>query len=268
MMRTRVATTGEPAKLVLAPDRDEIAADGRDVSVFTVSVLDAQERAIPTAGNDVLFEIEGPGEIIGVGNGDPSSHERDRFPTRMISMEVQNWKMAPVKDFAEKPPAFADLEAAGGTAVDCFGPAGSIREEGKSAVYWTRFDVPEGDLRSGLNRLSIGQIDDHGRVFLNGTLLGETNDWEKSHQFEVAKLLKPGVNELVIVVKNDQGPGGLGRGVRLTGGFERPQVHRKLFNGLCQVIVQSTTAEGLIRLRAKADGLKPAVVEFYTTKAN
>ncbi len=47
-----------------------------------VSILDAQGRPVPTAGNEVRFKVKGPGEIIGVGNGDPSSHEADKAEKR------------------------------------------------------------------------------------------------------------------------------------------------------------------------------------------
>ena len=47
--------------------------------MFTVSALDAQGRAVPVAMNKINFAIEGAGKIIGVGNGDPASHEPDTF---------------------------------------------------------------------------------------------------------------------------------------------------------------------------------------------
>jgi beta-galactosidase len=56
-------------------DRDTIAADRRDVAHFTVKILDAQGRVVPTADNQVAFEIQGEGKIIGVDNGIPVSHE-------------------------------------------------------------------------------------------------------------------------------------------------------------------------------------------------
>ena len=71
-------TTGAPASLRLSADRPEIAADGEDVSVITVEVLDAQGRVVPVAMHEVSFMLTGPGRIIGVGNGDPSCHESDR----------------------------------------------------------------------------------------------------------------------------------------------------------------------------------------------
>jgi len=77
VQETKVETTGEPAAIQLTPDRATINADGEDVSVVTVAVNDGQGRLVPVAGNLVKFEINGPGKIIGVGNGDPSCHEPD-----------------------------------------------------------------------------------------------------------------------------------------------------------------------------------------------
>jgi beta-galactosidase len=79
ILTTKIETTGQPAAVQLAPDRATLAADGADVAVITVQVADAQGRMVPAAGNTITFEITGPGKIIGVGNGDPSSHEPDQF---------------------------------------------------------------------------------------------------------------------------------------------------------------------------------------------
>jgi hypothetical protein len=73
-----VVTTGTPAAIALVPDRSTILDDGLDVSVVTVEVLDAQGRVVPTATNNINFSITG-GTIIGVGNGNPSSHEPDQM---------------------------------------------------------------------------------------------------------------------------------------------------------------------------------------------
>ena len=59
----------------LSVDREAIAADRRDVAHFTVKILDAQGRVVPIADNEVAFEIQGEGKIIGVDNGNPASHE-------------------------------------------------------------------------------------------------------------------------------------------------------------------------------------------------
>jgi beta-galactosidase len=72
-----VVTTGTPAAIALWPDRSTILADGQDVSVVTVAVLDSQGLVVPTATNEINFSITG-GTILGVGNGNPSSHEADK----------------------------------------------------------------------------------------------------------------------------------------------------------------------------------------------
>ena len=79
ILNTKVETTGEAAALQLVTDRAHIQADAEDVSVITVQASDAQGRLVPTAGNEITFAIQGPGKIIGVGNGDPSSHEPDKI---------------------------------------------------------------------------------------------------------------------------------------------------------------------------------------------
>lgn len=76
-------TTGAAAAIRLTPDRAVILADSRDVAVITVMAVDAEGRVVPTADNEITFEVDGPGKIIGVGNGDPSSHEADRPPSEL-----------------------------------------------------------------------------------------------------------------------------------------------------------------------------------------
>jgi beta-galactosidase len=82
--RDGVETSGAPARLVLTPDRSALAGNGRDAVPVTVSTVDAQGRPVPTTNVHVRFEIEGPGAIIGVGNGDPNSHEPEKAPERKL----------------------------------------------------------------------------------------------------------------------------------------------------------------------------------------
>ncbi|QEH37231.1 Beta-galactosidase [Aquisphaera giovannonii] len=73
--RDRVSTTGEPAKLRISPERPGVRADGRDLAFFTVAVADGEGRTVPRSHNLVEFAVDGPGEIVAVGNGDATSHE-------------------------------------------------------------------------------------------------------------------------------------------------------------------------------------------------
>ncbi len=75
-------TTGAPARLTLHPDRKTIYADGEDVVVVNVSVEDERGLLVPDASDVVHFSVEGRARIIGVGNGNPSSHEADKASQR------------------------------------------------------------------------------------------------------------------------------------------------------------------------------------------
>jgi beta-galactosidase len=77
-------TTGEPESIRLTSDRAEIDADGEDIAVLKVEVLDHQGRPVPTANNKIGFRISGFGALIGVGNGDPNCQESDKEPRRSL----------------------------------------------------------------------------------------------------------------------------------------------------------------------------------------
>ncbi|GAB2835675.1 beta-galactosidase GalA [Ferruginibacter profundus] len=75
----KVETTTAAYQIVLSPDRTIINADGADVCVMNVTVTDNKGREVATAMNNINFTASGNIKIIGVGNGDPSSHEPDKF---------------------------------------------------------------------------------------------------------------------------------------------------------------------------------------------
>jgi beta-galactosidase len=77
-------TTGGPESIRITPDRNEINADGEDVAVLRVEVLDKEGRAIPTADNTISFKLSGEGSLIGVGNGNPNCQESDKDPKRSL----------------------------------------------------------------------------------------------------------------------------------------------------------------------------------------
>ena len=64
-----VSTVGDPAALGVSVDRDTIRADRRDVVHVTVKVLDEMGRVHPDADNEIAFEVQGDGKLIGVDNG-------------------------------------------------------------------------------------------------------------------------------------------------------------------------------------------------------
>jgi beta-galactosidase len=77
-------TTGGPESIKLTADHTEIDANGEDVAVVRVEVLDKDGRGVPTAGNMISFRVTGEGTLIGVGNGDPNCQESDKDPKRSL----------------------------------------------------------------------------------------------------------------------------------------------------------------------------------------
>jgi beta-galactosidase len=81
-------TTGEPKKLNLqihpSFDARSIPADGRFSIPVTVSAVDSASRPVPTAHDLIKFSVAGPAIILGVGNGNPTSHEPDKASERSL----------------------------------------------------------------------------------------------------------------------------------------------------------------------------------------
>jgi beta-galactosidase len=274
VIETKVATTGEPAAVQLVPDRSTINADGADVSVFTVSVTDAQGRVVPTAGNKINFDLSGAGKILGVGNGDPSCHEPDVYiaetPCKTIPANDWRWHLAPVPSQGEFSPDY-------GTNVDdsswnivreqTDGATGSqVLSEGQTAIFRAHVNVPASDLDGSDIQIRFGGIDDHGWVFVNQQLVGESTDWAAQPAYDIKNALHAGDNVIAVGVLNASGSGGLNPdvNVELTGQPNKPAWARSTFNGLAQVIVQSTKDAGEMKLTATSDGLQPAVATVAT----
>ena len=78
-----VTTTGEPKKIVVTPQSDFVYDSCDDTVIFNISVADENGLNVPTADNLIKFSATG-GEIIGVGNGDPNSHEADKAEKRHL----------------------------------------------------------------------------------------------------------------------------------------------------------------------------------------
>jgi beta-galactosidase len=77
LIKTKVETTGAPNQIILTPYKTTLLADGKDITIVNVSVIDIEGREVPNADNLIIFKLQGDAKIIGVGNGDPSSHESD-----------------------------------------------------------------------------------------------------------------------------------------------------------------------------------------------
>jgi beta-galactosidase len=270
---TKVETTGAPAAVQLEPDRTTVNADGEDVSVITVFVRDAQNRIVPVATNLVEFDLVGPGKILGVGNGDPSCHEPDVYlpelPGRTVAIN-DGWRWTGVTNVyaPDLPEEKYDYDDSNWTKADSQSATGPLAGRSQ-AVFRTTIQVTEPELAAESVELCFGMIDDDGWVYVNGQKVGESHDWRSSPAFDVKHLLHPGENVIAVAVANWDGPGGINKGVTLRLGEkpEWPQWKRSVFNGLAQIIVQSTKSPGEIKLTARSEGLSPTTATIQTQPA-
>lgn len=80
--RDRVETAGPAAALRLSADRIRIGADGRDLSVLTVRVVDKAGRVVPDAAPPITITAARGLRLLGTGNGDPTGTVPDHDATR------------------------------------------------------------------------------------------------------------------------------------------------------------------------------------------
>ena len=267
--QTKVETTGAPAAIQLTPNRSTINADGEDVSVVDVAVVDSEGRVVPRATNLIQFSLDGPGKIIGVGNGDPSCHEPDVFVEQpaVVSVPLTEWRWklgvdARKSGIPEYNTLFDDSSWPKANVQSESGPLeGDVR-----AVYRTRFRLSANDAVSPAVELRLNSVDDWCWVYVNGQKAGESRDAGEPLLFDIKPYLHFGGNTIAVGVMNIRGQGGINKGVSLEFCGEPPMVRwqRSAFNGLAQVIVQSSKQFGEIRLTAHSDGLTPRTVTILS----
>ncbi|MVN23081.1 beta-galactosidase GalA [Mucilaginibacter arboris] len=269
----KVKTTGEAVAVDLRSNQQSINADQEDIAMITVDVKDKNGLHVPTANDEIEFSIKGPGKIIGVGNGDPTSHEAEQFLETIRTVNVDNLREKSIADMkinsatintypeTDFEPAFQkERDKAFGTAV-------------KALVYRGSFELPENIDQAKITFFyrSIGKAQ---TLYINGKQIAENiPESKKGNTFTLDKsLVKPGNNTLTIVAAplikqqswdNINSNPGLIQIIT-----PAPSWKRKLFSGLAQIIVQSTGGSGDITLTATAKGLKPKVLIIHSTTTN
>ena len=124
----------------------------------------------------------------------------------------------------------------------------------------TRFTVSAEDLAAAGVELWLGKIEGDASVYLNGQKIGPGGDARSPSIYQMKGLLHPGENTVAVVIASYGDAGGVNKGVQLRLVDAPPAVawKRSVFNGLAQVIVQSTQQPGTIKLTATSPGLQPA----------
>lgn len=263
------ATAGAAAGIQLIADRSLLKADGEDVAVITVQVNDEKGQLVPTAGNEIQFILEGPGKIIGVGNGDPISHEPDRFFETVQTFKITNLKELAVDQLDNRPEIAADFDDSDWKVA--FQPQSSDWQAyiGPLIVVRGIFELPAFTSEAEIN-LFTKSITENQSVYVNGHLLTANLRRDDPNQaFPLMHtLIKPGRNVYAIT----------GQRFRKKSPWDVPNTEpglvqviepaqpwrRKVFNGLAQIIIQSTRQPGEIILTAASTGLTQMVMQVQT----
>jgi beta-galactosidase len=270
----RMETAGAPAAITLTPDRFEIKADGEDVTVVAVHMEDAKHLLVPTACDELVFELQGPAKIIGVGNGDPSSHEPDKFIEHVAQVTIAGLQACIVKKVE---PDLVPEIGAGAAWQPALNEQGNYNVQATDSLHTMiirgEFELPNLDAHAELTLLpkSLGE---EQSLFMNGHLVArhiKRNDAVQEYPLDHA-WLQSGKNIYTIVgkplVKRFQydelntDPGV----IRVV--TPAQQWTRKLFNGLAQIIIQSTRQSGDIILTATAKNVSAGVLKLRATPAS
>jgi len=273
VLETRVDSPGNGAAIQLIPDRETIKADGQDVSVVTVKVTDQNGLIAANASNTISFSLDGPGRIIGVGNGDPSSHEADRFFETVKTSKITNLKEMAVNNLDNRP------EVTAGFSDSTWKPALVSRRSDDWRAYVDTllvirgtFDVANLTDETEVN-LFTKSIVENQSVYVNGHLIASNIKRDAPDQaFRLGhKIITPGRNVYAVV----------GKRFRKTYRWDEPntdpglvqtiapplQWKRSVFNGLAQIIVQSTRQSGDLVLKASAEGLEKREMRIRSAAA-
>lgn len=92
-------TAGEAAALKLSADRTRLRADGDDLCFVTVCLVDKDGNEIPTADDNLTFEVTGAGHYRAACNGDATSLQ----PFTKPEMRLFSGKLVVVVQASDSP---------------------------------------------------------------------------------------------------------------------------------------------------------------------
>lgn len=272
VLEQRAEPFGDAAAVQMIPDRDVLRADGDDVCVITVQVTDTHGIIVPDDSSTITFGIEGPGHIIGVGNGDPSSHEPDRYFETVRTSKIERLKELAVSDLRDRP------EVAAGYDDAAWKPALQSKRSDDWRAYTDSlivirgtFELPRFTDATEVD-LFTKSIVERQSIYVNGHLIAP--DIRRDAPGQSFRLdhsaIRQGRNVYAVTgqrfrkVRQWDEPNtdpGLVQTIDPS-----PRWKRRVFNGLAQVIVQSTAQPGALVVSATAEGIRRAAVTIQTRK--
>lgn len=246
-----VETTGTPHLIQLQSHKPAIQADGEDIAIMTISELDEKKRFVPDAKDEIVFSIQGPGKIIGVGNGDPSSLEADKSVDNIIISNVHDWKIRAVDSNEEAANVASDSTDAGWTSLS----HRSGETNNGTMVFRGKFEMPAKTNYMAATVL-LPDMGDEQHIYLNGKPLNiKKSDSSVGYEATIEESQGHAGENIISIVSSSNEKLRDDPKVVVQIVTNAAPWKRKLFNGLAQVIVQSTGAPGEIKVTAVSGDL-------------
>ncbi len=116
--RRVLATTSGAAAIELTADRGQFSADGRDLVYLTAQLRDKNGRPVYLRDLDrkLSFEVSGPADLIGIGNGNPVS--RESFQD--LSHSTHHGRLVAVVRSRRKQPGEITVRVSSGNGMEAF----------------------------------------------------------------------------------------------------------------------------------------------------
>ncbi|MBC7888473.1 MAG: glycoside hydrolase family 2 protein [Ferruginibacter sp.] len=266
----KVNTTKEAVAINMVSDRNVIAGNSTDVAIIAVEVKDKNGLHEPTADHEITFSVQGPGKIIAVGNGNPTSLEPDKYLEGIKVIKIENLKEKAVDNINSHAEAAADYNDADWKRAFTDERNEQFSKEVKALAYRGSFVLPALTGREVItffyNCIGVEQT-----LFINGKqIAANIKEADKNGYLLDASGLREGANSVAIfatpIIKKQSWDNINTNTGQLQVLTPAPVYKRKLFNGLAQVIVQSTGEEGDIILTGTGKGLQPFSLKIEAKK--
>lgn len=262
-----VTTTGDGSAVRLSLDRAKLHAGG-DVALVRVTIVDREGRIVPTAGQRISFETTGPVRLVGMGNGDPGSHEADKPAELHRYVAATGWRHHGIDRPEDAAALLADTGTAGWRDPFAWVPPERQPADGAWNLVQARFSrqAPAGQRLV----LFIGDVAPGMRVYLDGREAQPRQeagmaaiDLEPADTDATLSLVFPTPARGTRALFDAAQAGRRWATLRVTTPARPWQ--RSVFSGQAQVILQSNGDAGRATLRAHGDGLAPAELAIDIT---
>ncbi len=258
-------TSGKAVSIAMSASKAMVRKGAEDIVLVSVSALDSKGVPVPDAANRLSFAISGPGEIVGVGNGDPSCLENDREYQQAFDIPIRLRGELTVSDLTNWQ---QEAESAG---VDKWRPALSTNRSDRWYDYHDTllavrcdFDIEDFDPKASFVLYSKSILIDQS-IYVNGVMVASGIRRDAPQQYKLDRgILRHGKNEIVYV----------GKKIRKAYEWDEPNTHpgcvgevipaaqysRSLFSGKAMLVVKTSGKPGSITVTAKGEGLREGKV--------